>query len=142
MKMTDEQLLAAIWLLQIRVTAGHVLHRHPQGRYSVVYESWFVMSSSIHIMERDRITPLLKRQQLLKRIRSLFQQGSISSEYGSRLLTFYISNDKALQVFLAARQWWTDKGIDDLTLTEAEHKTMLADAENHLLNLFGCEVAA
>lgn len=142
MKITDQQLMQAIWRLQLKTLAKQVLHTHPQGQYSVVYEHWYAMSSGVHIMDREELTPLLGRQQLLKRIRSLYKKGLIKTHYGARLSTFYIDSDAAKLAFEAARNWWLNHRIGELTLTKHEFELMHANAQIYLIGAFGCEVAA
>lgn len=142
MKITDQQLMQAIWHLQLKTLAKEVLHTHPQGQYSVVREDWYEMSSDIHIMHREELTPLLGRKQLLKRIRSLYKKGLIKTQYGDRLLTFYIDSDTAKLAFEAARKWWLNQRIGELTLTKHDFELMHANAQIYLIEAFGCEVVA
>lgn len=142
MKITDKQLMQAIWHMQLKTLAKRVLHTHPQGEYSVVRGDWYEISSGIHIMDREEITPLLGRQQLLKRIRSLYKKGLINTRYSDRLTTFYIDSDAAKLAFEAARSWWLNHRICELTLTKHEFELMHANAQIYLTGAFGCEVAA
>lgn len=116
MKITDEQLLDAIWENQLRILPKGVLNNYIGGSVNVCCDerNWHVYSSEEHRMSMERITNKIGRKQLISRIRSLIKNGSLycsMSDYKGLFTTFMIDNKKALEAFKAARQFWLDKGV-------------------------------
>lgn len=113
MKITDEQLMKAIWLNQLKRTARGVIDKYAGGRYGLGPKSDtnFFFSCSEHIISRDRITKIISNQQLRNRIKSLINSGKIHSCYGDTLLTFCINTPDAHKAYEKAREVWKYFGL-------------------------------
>jgi hypothetical protein len=111
MKITDDELLHAIWLNQLKNLSSGVLCNYIGGGVGL----WrnFEFASDQHIRWREEVTDRLSKQQLLKRIRKLAECGKITSPYGKRLLTFYIESPAAREAYEAANQWWRERGVPE-----------------------------
>lgn len=115
MKITDEELLDAIWQAQLRATAKGVIHYYIGGGIGLCNDNdtWYKHSCDLHVIERSQITKKIGDQQLLKRLRSLVDKGFILSLYGKRLLTFMVDKNSAWLAFKDAREFWLDHGVPE-----------------------------
>jgi hypothetical protein len=112
MKITESELLQAVWELQIKNVSSDVLHKYVNGGHSVVVNEWFWRSSStaVHICSRQKLTNLIGKQQILKRLRTMIFEGSI--EWKHKGCTFGIKNDYLNQsLFEDARNFWLELGV-------------------------------
>lgn len=117
MKITDTELLDAIWENQLRLVADDVIHNYAGGGKGLccVSDFWYKSSSSEHIRTRYRITKKIKEPQLLNRLKQLKAKGFIETDYDrdGLFLTFMIVGNTSREVFEFARQFWLDKGIPE-----------------------------
>lgn len=115
MKITDKELLDAIWTNQLRLLSKEVLDNYIGGSISVCGESEFdyIHTSSEHRMRRDNVTKKISFKHLSSRLQKLASNGHISRDtYSDHLiLTFMIPGEKAREAFKAARQFWLDHGV-------------------------------
>ena len=118
MKITDEELLKAIWTNQLRLLSTEVLQNYIGGSVGVCgdRDEDYKYSSYEHIRSRCRITDKIGSQQLLKRLRELKSKNLIETYMAiwrqpESFLCFMIKNDKSLEAFKSARQFWLDKGV-------------------------------
>jgi hypothetical protein len=110
MKISDDELLAAIWLRQIRQLSTTVIDRYVGDSINVCSddEHNFFFSSHQSITSRHLVTDKIGKQQLLKRLRWLRDMEKIKM---NRSESFYIDNDDAKAAFHDARQWWLNNGV-------------------------------
>lgn len=115
MKITDDELLHALWLNQLKNLSSGVLVNYVGGKSGLVGDNHteFVFANDQHIRWREDITDRLSGQQLLKRIRKLAEQEKVKSTGGRRVLTFYIDSPAAREAFKAARLWWSEQGVPE-----------------------------
>lgn len=115
MKITDDELLHAIWLNQLDGLSSSVLCNYIGGGVSLdgADDYDFEHASGEHVCSRQRVTMAIGRQQLLKRLRGLVASGKLVSPYGKQLLTFHIDSPAAREAFAAARQWWRERGVPE-----------------------------
>lgn len=115
MKITDDELLHAIWLNQLENLSSGVLVNYVGGKSGLVGDNptEFIFASGQHTRWREEVTDRLSKQQLLKRIRKLAEQEKVKSTGSARLLTFYIDSPAAREAFKAARQWWSEQGVPE-----------------------------
>ena len=110
MKLTDEQLLAAIWVNQLKKLSKNVTHLYVGGGTGVCDddEFWYESASSEHRVWREKVTDKIKPPQLLKRLRQLTAAKLIKFRDET---IFFIDDDRALKAFKDARQFWLDHGV-------------------------------
>ncbi|BBB29338.1 hypothetical protein [Neptunomonas japonica] len=146
MKITDENLLNAVWENQMRLLAKGVLHKYNGGFYGVVCddEYWLFASMAEHMASRQRITDLIKKPHLRSRIARLILEKKIYSVYGKSLLTFCINSDHAKAAFKDARQFWLSSGVPEgysegkANVVSLPYFDVLADeCESMLINKYG-----
>ncbi|MEQ5834193.1 hypothetical protein [Marinobacter sp. NFXS9] len=147
MKISDIELIQAIWKNQIRLLSGSVVMRYVGGMYGVCRNDdfWYVSNSSEHRCSRQNITRVLGEQQLWSRIKRLYQEGHLSSKYHGELLTFFIDGELAREAFSAARNWWLARGIPQgmengasrcVPLSENQYQAMQKDCFADLMDMF------
>ena len=110
MKLTDEQLLDAIWVNQLKKLSKGVIHCYAGGSTGVCEdgEFWYESASCEHRVSRKRVTNEIKPAQLLTRLRKLADAEKI--RFRSELI-FFIDDERALKAFKDARQFWLDQGV-------------------------------
>jgi len=117
-KITDNELLQAIWENQLRRLSTAVVHRYIGGTFGICMNNqfWYQAASSEHVRSRHRIQTPIGPGQLRTRLRALANARRIATDfhqtYGS-FLTFYIDTLTALQAFNDARQFWLDNGVPE-----------------------------
>lgn len=109
MKISHDVLIYKIWLAQINKLSSGVLHRYFGGGIGVCREDWYMQSSSIHIVERIKITDEIGPQQLRKRILELIDTGVLV--WTHRNCTFMLNTKQAEKAFNSAREFMLSKGI-------------------------------
>ena len=111
MKITDDGLIYRIWLTQLRILSKRVLNRYIGGGVGVCKDSNFdyFHASSIHIVERHKITDKLGSQHLRKRVVRLVEDGFLF--WAHRNLTFMVNTEQSKKAFEAAREFMLSKGI-------------------------------
>ena len=148
MKLTDDQLMKAIWLYQLKRMAKGVVHHYVGQRYATSDSSdgSFYHSSYMWAGESALITTELAASQRRVRIKKLIKQGRLHQQHNDR--TFFINSVAAREAFEAARQFWINAGIpvwvyqkvDPVPLTEAKRLSLELSCAEHLVKHFG-EVA-
>jgi hypothetical protein len=112
MKITEGELLQSVWDLQIKNASEDVLHRYTNGGHGVAKNDifWLSSSTSVHICSRHKITNLIGKQQIFKRIRKMISKGSI--EWKHKDCTFGIKNNELNKsLFEDARNFWLKLGV-------------------------------
>lgn len=116
MKISDEDLIEAVWLKQISNTAKGVLHNYVGGTKGLcqVDGNWQVYATDVHVSERHLITNKIAKQQIYKRVRDLISRGFL---YWSMEDTCFALDNKerTLNLFLAARSAWVSLGVPELS---------------------------
>ncbi|MGI2079205.1 hypothetical protein [Shewanella putrefaciens] len=121
MKITDEELMQCIWQMQLRNMVVGLLIHYVGNRYGVTAEkigSDLCLSSRMSIVQRQHLTNVICKEQLLFRLRDLARQKLIKMDS----CTFHIDNHEAHEAFKLARQWWLDNGVP--TGYDREHNCM------------------
>ena len=112
MKISESELLQAVWDLQIKNASEDVLHRYVNGGHSVAQNDrfWLSSSTSVHTCSRHKITSLIGKQQIYKRIRLMISKGAI--EWKHKDCTFGIKNEEMNKsLFEDARNFWLKLGV-------------------------------
>jgi hypothetical protein len=142
MKITDQQLMQAIWHMQLKQLASRVLDRYVGGCYATREDDDFNQFHSSYMHGTMVITELSDSQRRI-RIKRLIAAGYIYQTRTSR--SFCIQTPQATQAFQAARQFFLDKGVPVFVYKQVEpvplNKEVLKcwqdQCEAHLINLFG-----
>lgn len=148
MKITDNQLMKAIWLYQLKRMAKGVVHNYVGQCYATAgnADSDFYFSSYMWAGESALITTELAESQRRVRIKRLLEEGRLHRRHNDR--SFFIGTDVAREAFEAARQFWINSGVpvfiyqkvDPVPLTELRRLSLEQSCAEHLIKLFG-EVA-
>ena len=117
MKITDDQLMKAIWLYQLKRMAKGVVDHYFGQRFAVKgsSDSDLYFSSYIHFGETAQINVELSENQRLGasqrrvRIKRLIQQGKLHQEHNDR--SFYIKTSQSREAFEYARDFWIKSGV-------------------------------
>ena len=109
MKITDNELLNAIWNRQVSQLPTRVIHRFIGGGIAVCENDadWCMYSSYISRTSRHLLTKKIGSQQLLKRLRDLSGKDLIKLDTNA----FWIKNQNAFNAFAFARRWWLERGV-------------------------------
>ena len=121
MKITDEELMQHIWQMQLRTVTTGVLDCYVGNEYAVSgakCDSEFLYASSMKLFNREHLTSVICKSQLLFRLRDLARQKLIKIDRGA----FRIDNHEAREAYQLARQWWLDNGVP--TGYDREHNCM------------------
>lgn len=113
-KITDEELLDAIWIQQLKKLARRVINHFIGGSINVCRdeEGRYIQCCDLHVMRREKITDKIGRKQLLHRIRKLVNDGKLRLAYDpSILLTFIIDGESTKNAFNDSRKFWIDYGV-------------------------------
>ena len=151
MRIQDRELLQAMWLNQMNRLASGVIHTYAGSAYGVVNNDnfWYESCSSEHRISRERITQKIGKQQLMKRINALVDNGHVASSYKDRL-TFYIPGKQAKEAFEEARNWWMERDVptgivDSVCQTKSmpkeQYQAMCAECADYLRAKFPNYVA-
>ena len=145
MKITDQQLLQAIWRLQLKQLSYRVLDHFVGERYATRKDDEFSQfhSSYMHSGLGKLITSELSDSQRRIRIKRLIASGHIyqCSTGGS----FCIQTQQATEAFRAARQFWLSKGVpvfvyqtvEPVPMNKELLKALELQCEAHLVESFG-----
>jgi hypothetical protein len=112
MKISDEDFMESLWLLQITNASKSVLQRYVGGGHGLCHDDdfWRDASLSIHKCYRHRITDKLGKQQILARVRDLIKRGFM--RWDMKDCTFILSDDERNQeLFASAREFWLAQGV-------------------------------
>lgn len=149
MKITDDQLMKAIWLYQLKRMAKGVVD-HYVGQSFATRESSdsnFYYSSYMYFGETKNIHTELATSQRRVRVKRLIQQGRLHQQGNDSC--FYFNNQAGREAFEAARQFWINSGVPvrvyqkvaPVPLTELRRLSLEQSCAEYLIKLFG-EVAA
>lgn len=118
MKITNQELLKAIWINQLRLLSKSVLQNFIGGSVGVCGDrnEDHKYSSYEHIRSRCRVTNKIGSKQLLKRLRELKSKKLIETylarwKQPESFLCFMIENNNSREAFKSARKFWLDRGV-------------------------------
>lgn len=143
MKITHDVLIYKIWLAQLKKLSSGVLARYSNGSIGVCKEGCCMQSSSIHIIERKKITDEIGGQQLRQRILKLIEDGILV--WTHRESNFMLKTKQAEQAFISAREFMLSKGIPTgwdcenarmKTVKVDDVESLISDCYQHLLQHF------
>lgn len=145
MKITDQQLLQAIWRLQLKQLAYRVLNHYVGDCYATREDDEFHQfhSSYMHSNMGKLITSELSDSQRRIRIKRLIAAGHV---YQCRTGgSFCIQTQQATEAFRAARQFWLGKGVpvfvyqtvEPVPMNKELLKAFELQCEAHLVERFG-----
>lgn len=143
-KVSDEELLRAIWLLQVRTTARGCIDNYVGDRKGLASASSRKYAQDIHIISRSNLSVPLSNGHLRKRLVRLIDQGKV--QWSLRNCTFWIDNELAKDVFDYACDWWANNGVpsgydensESMRCKKIDDFDSLVDRlENELVEKFG-----
>lgn len=152
MKITDNELLDAIWEQQLRSIASDVLHRYMGGGIGLcdTGETWYRYSCDLHIRCRENLTKKIGGKQLLTRIKKLARYNQIETLMSTKnhsVLTYMIECPASREAFETSRNFWLEKGVPDdsndkgrNTTKDVDYKALIPECEELLLNKFKCAI--
>ncbi|MGH8421890.1 MAG: hypothetical protein ACRER3_05970 [Pseudomonas fluorescens] len=109
MKVSDAEILKAIWRQQVKITAKGVVCSYASGRKGVEGKSSQHYVQDMHIVSRERLGIPLSGGHLRKRLIALIGTGDLC--WSVHNCTFWRKNAIADEVFDYAVQWWTERGV-------------------------------
>ena len=109
MKVTDAEILSAIWRAQVKATAKGVICNYVGGVKGVEGKSSQHYAQDLHIVSRERLGIPLTKGHLRKRLVSLIGTGDLC--WSVHNCTFWRKNYMADVVFDYAVKWWTERGV-------------------------------
>jgi hypothetical protein len=109
MKVTDEQLLDAIWRRMVINTATGAVSTYIGGRYGLAGDSLRHHGQDCHITSRAALGLPLSHGHLRKRIIALIGAGRL--KWLTHDCTYWIECERSLEVWNRATAWWAGKGV-------------------------------
>ncbi len=109
MKVTDEQLLDAIWRRMVLSTAKGSVSTYIGGRYGLAGDGHRHYGQDCHIISRKSLGLPLSYGHLRKRIISLINAGRL--KWITHDCTYWIECERSLEVWNRATAWWAEKGV-------------------------------
>ena len=109
-KITDSELIQAIWECQVYFGCNQVISRYIGGTYGLEDKDtqWNIYTFNIHQVERALITSVIGEQQILKRLRGLVLSGLVDNQ---DRCTFSLMTSTTELAFDSAHEFWESKGI-------------------------------
>jgi hypothetical protein len=150
MKVTDAEILQAIWRKQVKTTAKGVIVNYMGGGKGLEGKRSQHHAQDIHIVSREGLELPLSRGHLRKRLVAIIGTGDLCwSVHGC---TFWRKNAMADEVFDYAIQWWSERGVPSgydeagkrmRTARVDDFDVKVAQLETELIERFGSlEIAA
>ena len=147
MKVTDAEILKAIWLAQIKRTAKGVIDNYIGGGKGLKNDSeqdrHFAQYQSM--ISRGNLGLPLSNGQLARRLKSLIGSHGLKWRDGQSN-SYEFMTDAATDVFRFARNWWAERGVpsgfDDInkrmrTVRLSDYDSLADQLELELLERFG-----
>lgn len=153
MKVTDAEILKAVWRAQVKRTARGVITNYvggskgltgdrDQDRHYAQYQS---------MISRGGLGIQLSTGQLARRLKALID-GDVLHWCGRPGNTYEFRTEAAMNVFRFARNWWAERGVpsgfDEInkrmrTIRLSDYESLAEQLERELIGAFGnLEVAA
>lgn len=143
MKVSDEKLLKAIWIYQLKQVAKGVVQRYSGGRSATceARDSNFQFASYMWHGEADKMETGLSSSQRRIRINKLIKQGKLTKVSKG----FCIRSAAAYAAFESARLFWIEAGIPvyihpktaPVNLTDEERLSIQLSCADKLIKHFG-----
>jgi len=150
MKVTDEEILQAIWRAQVKKTANGVITNYVGGGKALSGSGSGSGSQryaqGLHMISRRAGGVPLSYAQLRRRTLALIKGSSIPWRTDFNGSIIWIDDQRAKDVFEFARQWWRDKGVPEgfdeqrkrmRTVQVDEFGEKVEELEAELLKRFG-----
>jgi len=147
MKVTDAEILRAIWLAQVKRTAKGVITNYVGGSKGLTgdrdQDRHFAQYQSM--ISRGNLGIPLGNGQLARRLKSLIGQHGLKWRDG-RSSSYEFMTDAAMDVFRFARNWWAERGVpsgfDEInkrmrTIRLSDYESLAEQLEQELLERFG-----
>ncbi|MCY1396457.1 hypothetical protein D3C76_507940 [compost metagenome] len=109
MKVTDDELLAAVWRRMVIGTARGTVTRYVGGKIGLAGNDMRSYGQDIHIIDRERLGIPLSSGHLRKRLIALVEAGLL--RWVVRDCTFWLDCMRGLDVWRRASDWWSAKGV-------------------------------
>ncbi|KJH75314.1 hypothetical protein [Pseudomonas sp. ES3-33] len=147
MKVTDAEILQAVWLAQVRRTARGVITNYVGGSKGLTGERdqdrHFAQYQSM--ISRGGLGIQLSKGQLARRLKALID-GDTLHWCGRPGNAYEFRTETAMAVFRYARNWWADRGVpsgfDEVnkrmrTIRLSDYDKLAVQLEQELLERFG-----
>ena len=153
MKVTDAEILRAIWLAQVKRTARGVITNYVGGSKGLTGDTDQDRHYSQYqsMISRGGLGIQLSNGQLARRLKVLID-GKNLHWCGRPGNAYEFRTDAAMDVFRFARNWWAERGVPTgfdsdkkcmRTARVSDYESLAAQLEQELLEQFGSrEVAA
>lgn len=109
MKVTDKQILDAIWRRMIINTARGAVSRYVGGFYGLAGDRMRRYGQDLHIISRAALGVPLSHGHLRKRIIALINAGEL--QWLTHDCTYWINCERSLEVWNRATDWWASRGV-------------------------------
>lgn len=136
MKVTDEELMHAVWVAQLKRTAKGVINTYMGGGYAVCedeFEFNYYFSCGLYFTFRDNIDVNLGNRHKLTRLKKLRRNERISSPFHKGM--YMIDNQMSRDAFSRARQFWLNAGVPTGYDDRKARTVFMEDFEQHLKEL-------
>ena len=153
MKVTDAEILKAVWRAQVKRTARGVITNYVGGSKGLTgdrdHDRHYAQYQSM--ISRGGLGIQLSKGQLARRLKSLIDGKTLhwSGRPGS---AYEFRTEAAMNVFRFARNWWAERGVpsgfDEInkrmrTIRLTDYESLAEQLERELIGAFGnLEVAA
>ena len=147
MKVTDAEILRAIWLAQVKRTAKGVITNYVGGSKGLTGDSdqdrHFAQYQSM--ISRGGLGIPLSKGQLARRLKALID-GDILHWCGRPGNAYEFRTEAAMNVFRYARNWWAERGVPSgfdqtnkrmRTIRLSDYESLADQLELELLERFG-----
>lgn len=144
MKVSDDELMSAVWRQMVRATARGSIDHYVGNRKGIRDESMRCYAQDIHIVSRHVLAVTLSLGHLRKRLVRLIESGRC--KWVVHGCTFWIDDARAKEVFEYSSDWWAKAGVPEGFDQErkacrcrvVEGYDYLADQlESELMDIFG-----
>lgn len=130
MKITDDELLRAIWQRMLHNVVVAVTNHYIGGDRGLCKSDYrFAFRFDVHICNRATLTDKIGKQQLLSRVRKLINEGKLKGTGGSLLTTFYVDLPCREEVYDFCRQLWIEKGLTETPMAISDEEFFLSADE-------------
>jgi len=147
MKVTDAEILRAIWLTQVKRTAKGVITNYVGGSKGLTGDSdqdrHFAQYQSM--ISRGNLGIPLSNGQLARRLKALID-GKTLHWNGRPGNAYEFRTEASMNVFRFARNWWAERGVPSgfdqvnkrmRTIRLSDYESLAAQLEQELLDRFG-----
>jgi hypothetical protein len=112
MKVTDAEILKAIWREQIKKTAHGVIDNYIGGTKSVSYGQFRQgYAQNLYMISRQQLGLPLSKGHLGRRLKALISSGGPLQWDGREGNAYHFKCKASDDVYAAAREWWAGKGV-------------------------------